>query len=136
MRVTVGEGAPPPAPPACRETAESAFDKDVHDVYFDLDKSDIRGDSRDALAKTAEYLRSYPQVKVVIEGDCDERGSTEYNLGLGQRRADAAKQFLESLGIGADRMQTISYGKEKPVCEEHTEECWQRNRRAHFSLAK
>jgi peptidoglycan-associated lipoprotein len=133
--VTVGESAPPPAPSGVSETAESAFDKDVHDVYFDLDKSDIRGDARDALAKTAEYLRSYAQVKVVLEGDCDERGSTEYNLGLGQRRADAAKQFLESLGIGADRMQTISYGKEKPVCEEHTEECWQRNRRAHFSLA-
>jgi peptidoglycan-associated lipoprotein len=135
VRVTVGESAPPPAPSGVSETAESAFDKDVHDVYFDLDKSDIRGDARDALAKTAEYLRSYAQVKVVLEGDCDERGSTEYNLGLGQRRADAAKQFLESLGIGADRMQTISYGKEKPVCEEHTEECWQRNRRAHFSLA-
>jgi peptidoglycan-associated lipoprotein len=134
VRITVGEaGVPQPA--AVSESAEEAFNENVHDAYFDTDRSDIRPDARDALARTGQYLRTYPDVKIVIEGDCDERGSTEYNLGLGQRRADTAKQFLESLGIAADRMQTVSYGKEKPICTEHTEECWQRNRRAHFDLA-
>lgn len=73
---------------------------------------------------------------VSIEGDCDERGSTEYNLGLGQRRAEAAKNFLISLGITADRMETTSWGKERPVCTEHTEQCWHLNRRAHFVLSQ
>lgn len=136
VRITVGEAAPAAQQTGISETAEEAFNKNVQDAYFDLDRSDIRGDARDALSRTAQYLRTYATVKVVIEGDCDERGSTEYNLGLGQRRADAAKSFLASLGISADRMQTVSYGKEKQVCNEHTEECWQRNRRAHFSLAK
>lgn len=134
VRVTVSAGAPPVQQQVAPGPSESElFDRDMQDVYFDLDRSDIRADSRDALAKAAQYLRTYPSVKVVVEGDCDERGSTEYNLGLGQRRADAVKQFLASLGIGADRLQTVSYGKEKPVCNEHTEECWQRNRRAHFT---
>jgi peptidoglycan-associated lipoprotein len=135
VRITVSEPAPVEQP-AVSESAEDAFNKNVQDAYFDLDRSDIRPDARDALSRTAQYLRSYPNVKIVIEGNCDERGSTEYNLGLGQRRADAAKQFLVSLGISADRMQTVSYGKEKPVCNEHTEECWQRNRRAHFAMAQ
>jgi peptidoglycan-associated lipoprotein len=133
-RVTVSApavAAPPPTTTA--PDADALFNSEMMDVYFDLDRSDIRADSRDTLAKAAQYLRTYPSVKVVVEGDCDERGSTEYNLGLGQRRADAVKQFLASLGIGADRLQTVSYGKEKPVCNEHTEECWQRNRRAHFT---
>ena len=86
------------------------------------------------LTKDAEFLRSYPQARVSIEGHCDERGSTEYNLGLGQRRSDAAKNYLVSLGISADRMTTVSYGKERPVCTEHNESCWQQNRRAHFVL--
>jgi peptidoglycan-associated lipoprotein len=134
VRVTVSAGAPPaPTQTATGPSESELFDRDMQDVYFDLDHSDIRADSRDTLAKAAQYLRTYPSVKVVIEGDCDERGSTEYNLGLGQRRADAVKQFLSSLGIGADRLQTVSYGKEKPVCNEHSEECWQRNRRAHFT---
>ena len=135
VRITVSEPAPA-QPPAAGPSMEDEFNRDVQDAYFDLDRSDIRPDARDALSRTAQFLRSYPNVKVAIEGDCDERGSTEYNLGLGQRRADAAKQFLVSLGISADRMQTVSYGKEKPVCNEHTEECWQRNRRAHFAMAQ
>ena len=85
--------------------------------------------------KDAEFFRSYPQVRVTIEGHCDERGSTEYNIGLGERRAQAAKNYLISLGIGADRMDTVSWGKERPFCTEHTEECWQQNRRAHFVAA-
>jgi peptidoglycan-associated lipoprotein len=112
------------------------FNKEVQDAYFDLDKADIRPDGRDALSKTAQFLRSYPQIKVVVEGHCDERGSTEYNLALGDRRAQAAKDFLVSLGVPADRMQTVSYGKERPFCTEHDETCWQQNRRAHFVKAQ
>ncbi len=108
----------------------------MFDAFFDYDKSDLRLDGRDALSKTAEFLRSYAQVKVIIEGHCDERGSTEYNLGLGERRAQAAKNFLVSLGVSADRIETVSYGKERPFCTEHDENCWQQNRRAHFVKAQ
>jgi len=136
VHVTV-TAAPPPAPPAAREsTLDELFNQEVVDAYFDLDKADVRADARDALSKTAQFLRSYPQVKVVVEGHCDERGSTEYNLALGDRRAQAAKDFLVSLGVPADRMQTVSYGKERPFCSDHTETCWQQNRRAHFVMAK
>jgi peptidoglycan-associated lipoprotein len=135
VRVTVGAAAPPP-PPATNATLEEMFLKEVQDAYFDLDKADIRSDARSALAKTADFLRNYPQVKVVVEGHCDERGSTEYNLALGDRRAAAVKQYLVSLGIGADRMSTVSYGKEKPFCMESNEDCWQKNRRGHFVMAK
>jgi peptidoglycan-associated lipoprotein len=130
--------APPPPPPAAapQPSIEDMFTKEVQDAFFDFDKADIRTDARDALSKTAEFLRSYPQVKVIVEGHCDERGSTEYNLALGDRRAQSAKDFLVSLGVAADRMQTVSYGKEKPFCTEHNEECWQQNRRAHFTMAK
>ena len=128
---------PPPAPaPVAQPSADELFNKEVLDAYFDLDKADVRNDARDALSKTAQFLRSYPQIKVVIEGHCDERGSTEYNLALGDRRAQAAKDFLVSLGVPADRMQTVSYGKERPFCDGHDETCWQQNRRAHFVAAK
>ena len=92
--------------------------------------------ARTALARSADFLHNYPQLKIVIEGHCDERGSTEYNLALGDRRAAAVKQYLVGLGIGADRISTVSYGKEKPACMESTEDCWQRNRRGHFVMAK
>jgi peptidoglycan-associated lipoprotein len=128
--------APVPQAPAAQASVSELFDQNVKDVYFDLDKSDLSGDSRSALTKDAEFLRSYPQVHVSIEGHCDERGSTEYNLGLGQRRAEAAKNFLISLGIPADRMETTSWGKERPFCTEHDETCWQQNRRGHFVLSK
>jgi peptidoglycan-associated lipoprotein len=128
--------APPPPPPVVHEpTIQELFDKGVKDAYFDYDKADIRADARDALSQTAQFLRSYPQVKVVLEGHCDERGSTEYNLALGDRRAAAAKQFLVSLGITADRMETVSYGKERPFCSASTDECWQQNRRGHFVMS-
>jgi peptidoglycan-associated lipoprotein len=123
------------APSGPEASVSELFAQNVRDAFFDLDKSDIRDDARAALTKDAEFLRSYPQVRVSIEGHCDERGSTEYNLGLGQRRAEAAKNYLVSLGISADRMETVSWGKERPFCTEHTEECWQQNRRAHFVLA-
>lgn len=125
----------PPPPAAAKPTLQELFNKEVHDAFFDFDKSDIRPDAREALSQTAQFLRSYPQVKVVVEGHCDERGSTEYNLALGDRRASSAKQFLVSLGIAADRMETVSYGKERPFCTAHNEACWQQNRRAHFVLA-
>jgi peptidoglycan-associated lipoprotein len=127
--------APPrPAPPGPPNVQE-LFDQNVKDVYFDLDKSDLRADARDTLTKDAEFLRSYPQVRVSLEGHCDERGSTEYNLGLGQRRAEAAKNYLISLGITADRVETVSWGKERPFCTEHDENCWQQNRRGHFVMS-
>lgn len=128
--------APPPVAKAAEPTLQQLFDKEVKDAYFDYDKADVRPDARDALSQTAQFLRSYPQLKVVIEGHCDERGSTEYNLALGDRRAAAAKQFLVSLGISADRMETVSYGKERPFCSASTEECYRQNRRAHVVMAK
>ncbi len=134
-RVTVNAGAPG-VPPANNQSMSELFEQNVKDAYFDFNKADIRPDARDALAKTAEFLRSYPQVRVTIEGHCDERGSTEYNIGLGERRAQAAKNYLISLGIGANRMDTVSWGKERPFCNEHTEECWQQNRRGHFVAAQ
>jgi peptidoglycan-associated lipoprotein len=129
-RVTVA------APIAEIKTPEPSLDelflREVRDAYFDLDKADIRADAREALTKTSEFLRKYPSIKVTIEGHCDERGSTEYNLGLGDRRAAAVKQYIISQGISADRISTVSFGKEKPFCMESNEECWQQNRRGHF----
>ena len=133
VRVTVT--APPPPPVAQAPTLQEIFDKEVKDAFYEYDKADIRADARDALSATATFLRAYPQVKIVLEGHCDERGSTEYNLGLGDRRAAAVKQYLISQGISADRLNTVSFGKEKPFCTESTEECWQKNRRGHFVKA-
>jgi len=134
-RITVTPVAPPVAA-APQPSMEELFTREVQDAYFDFDKADIRPDARDALSKTAQFLRSYPQVKVTLEGHCDERGSTEYNLALGDRRAVAAKDFLVSLGVTADRIQTVSYGKERPFCTDHDETCWQQNRRGHFVMAR
>ena len=136
VHITVAAPPPAPAPSGPPESLAELFQKNVRDAFFDFDKADIRPDARDALAKTAEFLRSYSQIKVSVEGHCDERGSTEYNLGLGERRAQAARQFLISLGVAGERMQTVSFGKEKPFCFSHDEDCWQKNRRAHFVMAK
>jgi peptidoglycan-associated lipoprotein len=135
VNVNAPSAPPAAAAPTAQPSVSDLFDQNVKDAYFELDKSDLRDDARAALTKDAEFLRSYPQVKVSIEGHCDERGSTEYNLGLGQRRAEAAKNYLISLGIPGDRMETTSWGKERPFCSEHDESCWQQNRRAHFVLA-
>jgi peptidoglycan-associated lipoprotein len=133
---SVTVAAPPPPPePAPQPDLNALFLKEVRDAYFDFNKSDIRADAREALSKTADFLKNYPQIKVNIEGHCDERGSTEYNLALGDRRANATKQYLVSLGISADRITTVSYGKEKPFCMESNEACWQQNRRGHFVKA-
>lgn len=124
-----------PAPPSAPAPAPTPFEQGVHDAYFDYDKADIRADARDELSRTADYLKANPSIRVTIEGHCDERGSTEYNLGLGDRRAAAVKEYLVSLGVSADRMTTVSFGKEKPFCMEHNEPCWQQNRRGHFVRA-
>jgi len=129
--VSVNAPAPPPTP----APAATPFEQAVHDAYFDYDKADIRSDSREALAQTAEYLKANPSIRITIEGHCDERGSTEYNLGLGDRRSAAVREYLVSLGVSADRMNTVSFGKEKPFCMEHNETCWQQNRRGHFVRA-
>jgi peptidoglycan-associated lipoprotein len=131
---TVNVAAPPPPPPP-PPAPEPDFNQEVRDAYFDYDKADIRPDARVALSTTADFLKKYPSIKVIIEGHCDERGSTEYNLGLGDRRANAVKQYLVSLGVSADRLSTVSFGKEKPFCTEHNEACWQQNRRGHFVKA-
>jgi peptidoglycan-associated lipoprotein len=127
-RITVATAAPA----APELTQEAIFLKEVRDAYFDFNKADIRADARTALAQTAQYLRNYPTERVTVEGHCDERGSTEYNLALGDRRASAVKQYLVSLGISADRINTVSFGKEKPFCMQSTEDCYQQNRRGHF----
>lgn len=104
----------------------------IGDVYFDFDRAELRPEAREQLAQNAQWLRENPGYAATIEGHCDERGTNEYNLALGERRATAARSYVVSLGVGENRLQTISYGEERPVCTESTESCWQRNRRAHF----
>ena len=108
----------------------------IQDVYFDYDKHFLRPDARQGLLDDskalAEILKQYPDYKLTVEGHCDERGSDEYNLALGDARAKAARQYLGELGVPADQLQVISYGKERPQCSDHEESCWQKNRRAHF----
>jgi len=134
--VRVSVNAPAPVAEAPKESFDELFLKEVRDAYFDYDSAAIRPDARQALQKTADFLKNYPNVRVTIEGHCDERGSTEYNLALGQRRANAVKEYLVSLGIPADHLSTTSWGKEKPFCTESTEACFQQNRRGHFTLNK
>jgi peptidoglycan-associated lipoprotein len=100
------------------------------DVYFDYDKADVRESERATLSKNADVLKKYDFVRVTLEGHCDERGTVEYNLALGERRAKAAFDYLVSLGVPADRLKVVSYGKEVPVCTQSNEACWQKNRRA------
>ena len=110
------------------EVFESKLLKDIH---FDFDKYDIRPGDAEILKANAALLMKYPKVKIQIEGHCDERGTVEYNLALGERRANSTKKYLISLGISADRISTISYGKERPLDPGHNEEAWAKNRRAH-----
>ncbi|MBI3292945.1 MAG: peptidoglycan-associated lipoprotein Pal [Elusimicrobia bacterium] len=102
----------------------------VATAYFDFDKADIRSDAKPILTQNADYLKDHAELEVLVEGHCDERGTVAYNLGLGQRRAQAVRQYYASLGVSASRVATISYGKERPVCTESNENCWQQNRRA------
>ncbi|HLW79962.1 MAG TPA: OmpA family protein, partial [Terriglobia bacterium] len=136
-RVTVTVAPAPPAaeaPEVKEEAIEEVFRSQIKDAYFDTDKSDLSAAAQQALTADAATLRARPAVHFSIEGHCDERGSEEYNLGLGDRRATVAKDFLANLGVGADRMSTISYGKDRPVCLENQESCWWKNRRAHLAL--
>jgi peptidoglycan-associated lipoprotein len=113
---------------------EEEFKANVQDAFFDYDSYDIRSDAQATLSKDASFLASHPDIRIVIGGYCDERGSDEYNLALGENRANAAKNALVTAGVAANRIRVISYGKEKPFCSESTEECWQKNRRAGFTM--
>jgi peptidoglycan-associated lipoprotein len=133
VRVTVS--APPAAAaPANTMSSEEEFKANVKDVFFDYDKYDVRSDAQSTIALDASYLTSHPNIKIVIGGYCDERGSDEYNLALGQNRAASVEKELINAGVTASRIRVISYGKEKPFCTESTEACWQQNRRGGFSM--
>jgi peptidoglycan-associated lipoprotein len=148
---TTAPAPPPPPPPAPREnpqprvpTDEEIFagktleqlnsDKPLGDAYFDLDQQSIREDAKPVLQKNADWMKRWASTKVMVEGHADSRGSAEYNLALGERRAAAVRDYLVNLGVGADRVQVVSKGKEAPVCSEENESCWQQNRRGHFLI--
>jgi len=134
-RVTVNAPpSPPPPPPSLTE--EQLFAQNVKDIYFDYDKYDVRSAEQGSLQGDASFLQQHPNIHITIEGHCDERGSTEYNLALGTNRADAVKNALIQAGISGDRIKTFSYGKEKPFCSESNDACWQENRRGHFVYEK
>jgi peptidoglycan-associated lipoprotein len=104
------------------------------DVFFDLDRSSIREDGRASLTANANWLKRWTNMRISIEGHCDERGTAEYNLGLGERRANAVKAYLVELGVPGDRVTVVSKGKEAPFCTDKGEACWQQNRRGHFII--
>jgi peptidoglycan-associated lipoprotein len=128
---------PKPEAPPVKEEAKPEETKEraaagaagLQPIYFDFDRSFIRDDAKSVMKANAEWLKANPKTKIRIEGNCDERGTKEYNQALGQRRASSAKKYLTDMGIAAKRISLISYGKEKPVCTEQSEECWQKNRR-------
>jgi peptidoglycan-associated lipoprotein len=134
-RLTVNQ-PPPPPPPTPGPSEEDLFGQNVKDIYFDYDKSDIRPDQQGSLQGDAQFLSQHTNINFTVEGHCDERGSIEYNLALGDRRAQSVKNALVAAGVDGSRIKTISYGKEKPFCMEHTEQCWQENRRGHFAYQK
>ena len=135
-RLTVTPAPAPPPPPTPSVTDEDLFSQNVKDVYFDYDKSDIRGDQQASIQADAQFFSQHTNMNFTIEGHCDERGSTEYNLALGDQRASAVKNALTAAGVSASRIKTISYGKEKPFCTESNEACWQQNRRGHLVYQK
>jgi len=143
VTVTVNAPPPPPPPPSAPKVTISSADmltREAQDIYFDYDMSDLRADAQRTATANAELLkRIFAQdssFTVLIEGHCDERGSAEYNLGLGDRRATSLRDFYVQQGLPANRIRTISYGKEKPICTEASEACYQRNRRDHMSPAQ
>ncbi len=146
-RTVAPQEVPPPPAPVVEDETPDPFSQDIEtanreayargllgDVYYDFDKADLKPEARDRLARNAEFMRQYPAFVYRVEGHCDERGTNEYNIALGQRRANAAADYLVSLGIPRGRLSTISYGEERPVCTEPDETCWWRNRRAHFLI--
>ena len=137
VRVTVRVAAAPTAPTADASGdmgSDAAFHQAVPDAFFDYDSYELRPDGQQAATSAASYLASHPSIRVVIGGYSDERGSAEYNLALGENRANSARQALVAAGIAPSRLRVVSYGKEKQFCSESTESCWQQNRRAQFSL--
>ena len=114
--------------------AQLNAERPLGDVFFDYDQSAVRDDARAPLQGNADYLRRWTSVRLTIEGHCDSRGSSEYNLALGDRRANAVKDYLVSLGVAADRVTVVSKGKEQPFCMEENEACWQQNRRGHVLI--
>ena len=141
---------PPPAPPPANPDVTPSMDEYerirqtpwdqiermglLQDIHFDLDSAELRDGDRQTLTKNAEVLKKFDFLTITLEGHCDERGSVEYNLALGEKRAKAAHDYLVSLGVAASRLKAVSYGKEIPLCTESTEECWARNRRDHFGV--
>lgn len=116
------------------KSSKTAASSPLQDVFFEFDRYDLTSDGRTTLRANADWLKKNPSSRIEIEGHCDERGTNEYNLALGAKRAQAARDFLTSLGITADRLSTISYGEEIPVCKEPSESCWKQNRRARFVI--
>ena len=135
-RVTVNAAPAPPPSTAPSATEAELFALNVKDIYFDYDKYDVRADQQGSLQGDAQFLQQHANIHITIEGHCDERGSTEYNLALGTNRADTVKNALIQAGVSGDRIKTFSYGKEKPSCTESNESCWQQNRRGHFVYEK
>jgi len=134
-RLTVTPPPPPPPPPAAPSlTDEQLFEQSVHDIFFDYDKADIRTSDATVVQQDAAFLTQHPGMKIVIAGHCDERGSAEYNIALGQRRAQSMQKALAADGVAASQMRIVSYGKEKPFCTDSNEQCWQQNRRDHLVL--
>jgi len=133
-RVTVTIPTPPTPPPPPEMSDSRFFDANIKDAFFDYDQFSIRDDARASLTEDANALKRRPGIRITIEGYCDERGSEKYNLALGDQRANAAKEFLVGQGVDANRIDAISYGEERSFCEEHNEECWQKNRRAHLVM--
>jgi peptidoglycan-associated lipoprotein len=134
-RLTVTQ--PPPPPPAAPSISdEDLFNQNIKGIYFDFDKSDIRPDQQASMQADAAFLTQHPNFNFMIEGHCDQRGSIEYNIALGDSRANTVKNALTTAGVAATRINTISYGKERPCCNEHNQDCWQQNRRDHFVYQK
>jgi peptidoglycan-associated lipoprotein len=126
------EPTPPPPPPPVKQTTPEPSQLELSDVFFDYDAASLRDDARSTLTEDGRMMVQSANTRITIEGHCDERGSVDYNLALGERRAGAAKDFLVSYGVGADRIQTISYGENRPFAMGHDEAAWAQNRRAHF----
>jgi len=139
VRVTVRVPAAPLAPTESGNDnanmgTDAVFHQNVADIFFDYDSYALRPEGETSASKAASYLVAHPDIRIVIGGYCDDRGSAEYNLGLGENRANSAKTALVNAGVAANRIRVVSYGKEKQFCTEETESCWQQNRRAQFSL--
>ena len=119
---------------AAKAEAKAKEEFRLADIHFDLDKYDIKEKDREILNSLGEWMAKNKNVKIQVEGHCDERGTNDYNLALGDRRANNTKQYLVTLGVSAGRISTVSYGEEKPLCEESNEDCWFKNRRGHFVI--